>query len=219
MKALLFPALLLASACSTDASFEQQYIIRPDVLPDPVEIAATAPRLSLARPQVAEHIEGLTLVRLDGRVDHLHYSHFAAPVPEIVGEWMTSLLTASGQVRWALPAGLASKADLALQIRVMRFELEEVAPAAGGLRAEVLLEAVLLHGGTSEVLATRRARGGLVAKGNTPAALVESLREALRQAAENLRDTLVPLFVAPPAAPSAAVPHSCRSAAFVQPLP
>ncbi len=219
MKALLFPALLLASACSTDASVEQQYLIRPDVLPDPVEIATTAPRVTLARPQVAEHIEGLTLVRLDGRVDHLHYSRFAAPVPEIVGEWMTSLLTASGKVRWALPAGLASSADFALQLRVMRFELEEVAPAAGGLRAEVLLEAVLLHGKTSEVLATRRARGGLVATGSTPALLVESLREALRQASENLRDALIPLLVIPPTPLTASNTLAPRSAPPVQPLP
>jgi ABC-type uncharacterized transport system auxiliary subunit len=197
MKALACAALILASACSSPSTPNQLYLIRREVAPDPASIPANAPKLSLPRPQVAEHIDGLTLVRMDGRVDHLYYSRFAAPIADIVSEWMANQLTASGSVRWALPAGLANQADLSLQLRVLRFELEEVAPAAGGLRAEVLLEAILVNGLSHEIIATTRARGGLTATGNTPAALVKSLREALQQAADSLAASLTPHLVTP----------------------
>ncbi len=178
--------LVLCVGCATSVQQEQDYLLRPPLLPAPAAIAAAAPTISVAAPAVADHIAGLTLVRRDGRVDHLYWSRFATPVGDMVADWVVELLNASGQVRFALPPGVQGQTDLTLRLRVTRFELEEVAAEEGGLRSAVLLEASLLRGGGREVLWTLRTQGGAVATGSAPAQLVAALGDALRQASENL---------------------------------
>ncbi|MSR75911.1 MAG: hypothetical protein EXS14_10635 [Planctomycetes bacterium] len=180
----------MCAACTASVEQEQDYMLRPPLLPAPTEIAHGAPSLAIASPSVAEHIEGITLVRMDGRVDHLHWSRFATPVGQMVADWMTELINASGKVRFALPPGVQGQTDLTLKLRVARFELEETPPEAGGLRSAVLLEASLLRGSGREVLWTTRKQGGAVAAGSTPAQLIAALGEALRQAAESLNQEL-----------------------------
>jgi ABC-type uncharacterized transport system auxiliary subunit len=143
--------------------------------------SATAKSLAIHRIKIANHIRGISWERADGTVDALIYEVWAAPLEDMVSQWLREELIQGAQFSEVLSPDDASTADWELTFTLLRFEIEErretPLQAVAMIEAEVRTRNPLGRPSFSSTLICRAP----VAEPATALSLVDALRQALGQ--------------------------------------
>lgn len=133
-------AILVSAAIggctATQAPEVETWLVRPPT-PKPAAPSPDALAIQLAPIDVAAHIQGVTVIRDDGKVDHLVYHRWAAPVGAMVTSWVRERLQASALVTAVLGPrdGGLERSTLILEVR--RFEFIEAADGSSVAEVEL----------------------------------------------------------------------------------
>ncbi|MAG57089.1 MAG: hypothetical protein CMJ83_12420 [Planctomycetes bacterium] len=187
---LLASLVALAACTSSPAPVIHEYLVRRE--PGPVKAAAKeAPLLHLRALRVASHVKGITVVRPDGEIDTLVYHRWAAPVADMVRDWLIADLEATGRFHGVLgptwSGHRATRDRTTLEITVRRFELEEA--ANGSTQARVEIGGLLSHGG--RVLPLAWVSGRAPVESAAGPAYASAMSAALGEAAATLVDGIL----------------------------
>jgi len=187
-------AAITLSACQ-DVPESHEFLVRrtpPAVGHQPPELPTDAPFLHLRSVQVASHVKGLTVVRPDGEIDTLVYHRWAAPISEMVSEWLASRILEAGCFRdvlrptWSAAAGVAPKL-MSVDVDVLQFELVE--QRSGETEAHVSIRGRFVSNGQLHPL--QRATASAPVEDATGAAYAAAFGQALEQAGDALVASLL----------------------------
>lgn len=178
-------AVSVASGCSSAPTPETHlYVLRDEPEPEFTGARGEGLPLLIARVDVAAHIDGITIARAGGKIDHLVYHRFAAPVAEMAARRLQSALEATGAFSRVLPPETQGWPDLLLRLQVRRLEIEDLPgrqPAAAAV-----LEGELTRRDSRAILWSGRTGATAPVAGPGVEGMVEALNEALGKAVQDL---------------------------------
>ena len=174
--------LFLLAGCGTATIAVDSWIVRRSSAATGTS-DADAVVVGLTGVEVASHLGGIVVQRLNGEIDSLVYHRWAAPVGEMVRAWIRSRLSESPRIRGIVGPGDSSRVRVRVEVR--RFEFVET--GAGTSDATVELWGIVGDRPFGPILATESIAEA--AGEQLPAAMAGALGRAVER--------LVPLVEAP----------------------
>ena len=187
---IVLPVLLaaLAAGCSSSPPPETTRY----VLVHPEETIRQGPEgalsLRLGEVALAGHLRGISALRSDGRIEAFVYTGWAAPLSEMIADWVLADLRGAGAFRDPTGPGSPARTDLLLVLRVTRFEADLGAPAP---QAVVAVDGTLFGDHDLDALGTWNWRASEELPDLEPGSIVAGLRTALASVSTHLVETLV----------------------------
>ena len=188
---LLVLLACLPSCQSTPPQPEVRHLLRhPTLGSRPTAAPRTSVLLSLDRLRIASHLRGITWERMNGTVDSLIYEVWAAPLDQMMAQWIREELIQSGTFPSVLSPEDSATGDWVLGLHALRFEIEEL--PAPPLHAVFVLEADLrTRADQRSAIWTRTFTARIpLAASSSGEVFVGGLRAALGQVARELASAL-----------------------------
>ena len=192
--------LFLLAGCGTATIAVDSWIVRRGSAATGTS-DADAVVVGLTGVEVASHLGGIVVQRLNGEIDTLVYHRWAAPVGEMVRAWIRSRLSESPRIRGIVGPGDSSRVRVRVEVR--RFEFVETGAGTSDATVELWGEIHTDHTGPKgQIRGDREPFGPIVATETAEVTAGEYLPVAMAVALGRAIETLVPIVEAAASAAS-----------------